>query len=86
MAMLEAFVLSKELKKSAESRVAFARYESLLKPDILKRQDQTRRLVNRFVSSSEREITWNRWLTRLQFRSFLMHRTAKFFKGALFEV
>jgi 2-polyprenyl-6-methoxyphenol hydroxylase-like FAD-dependent oxidoreductase len=85
MGMLEAFILSNELKKNANVEEAFERYESLLKLDILRRQAQARNLAGRFVASSKREMIWNRWITRMQFSSFLVHRTANFFKGKIFQ-
>jgi 2-polyprenyl-6-methoxyphenol hydroxylase-like FAD-dependent oxidoreductase len=86
MAVLEAFVLSNELKRNGNLEEALERYESILKLDVEKRQAQARSLAGKFVPSSIVEMAWNRWTTRLQFSSLLVHRTANFFKGKLFTI
>jgi 2-polyprenyl-6-methoxyphenol hydroxylase-like FAD-dependent oxidoreductase len=86
MAMLEAFVLANELKKSVSIEECLLRYESLLKPDIESRQVQARRLTHRFVSTSDQETVWNRLITRLEFSPLLVGRTAKVFKGKIHPI
>jgi 2-polyprenyl-6-methoxyphenol hydroxylase-like FAD-dependent oxidoreductase len=86
MAMLEAFVLANELKKSASVEECLLRYECLLKPDIESRQVQARRLTHRFVSTSDQETVWNRLITRLEFSPLLVGRTAKVFKGKIHQI
>jgi 2-polyprenyl-6-methoxyphenol hydroxylase-like FAD-dependent oxidoreductase len=85
MAMLEAFVLSNELGKNSDVDDGLKRYESLLKSDVERRQARTRSIAGRFVSTSVLEMAWNRWLTRVQFSPLLVHRTANFFKGQIFQ-
>ena len=86
MAMLEAFVLANQLKKNSNIQESLELYESILKPEIANRQAQARRIANRFVSSSVREIAWYRWLTRMEFSSLLVHRTANGFKGTIRQI
>jgi 2-polyprenyl-6-methoxyphenol hydroxylase-like FAD-dependent oxidoreductase len=86
MAMLEAFLLSNELKKSTNVQEGLQRYETILKPDIASRQVQTRRIAKRFVSSSAQEMAWFRLLTRMEFSSLLVHRTANGFKGKIHQI
>ncbi len=85
-AMLEAYVLSNELKKSTNVQECLARYESILKPDIECRQALARHIANRFVPASVKEIVWYRWLTRMEFSSLLVHRTANGFKGKIHQI
>jgi 2-polyprenyl-6-methoxyphenol hydroxylase-like FAD-dependent oxidoreductase len=86
MAMLEAFVLSNMLKNSSTVEKGLERYESILKSDLASRQVQARRLANRFVSSSVQEMTWYRWITRMEFSSLLVGRTANGFKGKIHQI
>ena len=86
MAMLEAFVLSNELKKSSNVQECLERYESILKPDIASRQAQARHIAKRFVSSSAQEMAWYRWLTHMEFSSLLVNRTANGFKGKIYQI
>ncbi len=86
MAMLEAFVLANELKKSASVKEGLLRYESILKSDIESRQIQAIHLTHRFVSTSTQETAWNRLVTRLEFSPLLVGRTAKVFKGKIHQI
>ena len=79
MAMLETFVLSNMLKNSGTIEEGLERFDSVLKSDIASRQAQARRLASRFVSPSVQEMAWTRWITRMEFSSLLVGRTAKGF-------
>jgi len=85
-AMLEAFLLSNELKKNTTVEQSLERYESILKPDIEIRQIQARRLASRFVASSGREMAWYRWITRIAFSPLLVRRRADGFKGKIHQI
>ncbi len=86
MAMLEAFVLSNELKKSSNVKECLERYETILKPDIVSRQAQARHIAKRFVSSTTKEMAWYRWLTHMEFSSLLVNRTSNGFKGKIYQI
>ena len=86
MAMLETFVLSNILENSSTVEEDLERYESILKSDIASHQAQARRLANRFVSSSIQEMAWYRWITRTEFSSLSVGRTANGFKGKIHQI
>jgi len=60
MAMLEAFVLSNELKRSGNVEEGLRCYETILKPDIASRQIQAKHTAKRFGLSSVLEMAWYR--------------------------
>jgi 2-polyprenyl-6-methoxyphenol hydroxylase-like FAD-dependent oxidoreductase len=82
MAMLEAYILAKELNKHGSNyNAAFSAYESYLKPDIEKRQRQAENLAKNFVPSSNLSLLYNRWLNRIAFSRIFINLTAKSLTG-----